>query len=498
MQHNGHHDPLALPKGDMMFSKTTEVFKRSMEQVNGLNESLFQAANSCYTYGFDEYLKTLRYNSYLMNRMVEAGLIPTMKSFFEMERDISNPLIDAARGARPLQDSLKEIGGRVHSGTKYHRLVTTLGRDLFGSATFEGERVLAENRYMKLSYLPAKRRSDAEDLPAVFHVGGFLPYSDRIFRILPEANLFMPFIERGMPVYAMELKGDKKELGDLSGYTIEALIEMLDELSAVAFEHAGGKKMVIEGYCGLAMPMLSFLAAKPKQADQRFSVAFTMVAPIDGRECRILGEMLDKVPQHLFLTQFSLAQLSGGYVDGDNLRLGMDIPLGSFFPKSPFGRFMRGWKKNAFAKISSIDDLNPSQRRELAGAYWISPENCKRFPVPLDQARFTTRLWLDGIGEDLRLPYVYNGKQLDLHNIVDKTGIQLVGFYGGQDVVVPDATANILKQTMGNRYTHVVHPQAGHISYVLSPELWNAKVEGAFEPNPLELVLAIAGGKTSA
>jgi hypothetical protein len=130
------------------------------------------------------------------------------------------------------------------------------------------------------------------------------------------------------------------------------------------------------------------------------------------------------------------------------------------------------------------------QRREMAGAYWISPENAKRFPMPVDMVRLFVRLFRDGIGEDLVVPATHEGKPISLRRIVDETGIHLVGFYGEKDRVVPESTARVLQWGMGERYTHVVHRKAGHISYVLSPEQWDPRHPHAFEPNPLALLLA--------
>lgn len=474
-----------------LFQTGTSCYSRSVEQWSHLGAGLLQTGTSCYAYSMDEYLKTVRYNVYLFNRMMEAGVIPTMRSFFALERDITDPLLETFRGDRTLADAMEEVSARMQSAGKYQKLVRIFGRQLFGSATFTGETRLAENDFVTLTYIPPKVADESK--PALFHVGGFLPYSDRIFRILPEANLFLPFLERGVGVYAMELKGDRHELGDVR-VTLPRFIDTVDEMSRIAFSHNIGisrqRKMVLEGYCGLAMPALAFIAAKPKEADERFKLAMTMVAPVDGRECRILAKMVDKVPTHLFITQFTMSELLGGsYIDGDSMRLGMDIPLGSFFPKSPFGRFMRGWKLKELSSIDKIEDLDAGQRRELAGAYWISPENCKRFPMPVDLSRFATGLWLDGVEDDLRIPYVYKGRQLNLRTILDETKINVVGCYGGQDMVVPNQTAKPLIEGMGDRYTHVVHPEAGHISYVLSPEVWSKDHPKALDPNPIDLIL---------
>jgi len=149
-----------------------------------------------------------------------------------------------------------------------------------------------------------------------------------------------------------------------------------------------------------------------------------------------------------------------------------------------------GWKQEDYARISRVDQLSPAQRKELAGAYWISPENARRSPMPSDVTNFTTQLWVHGIDESLEVPYRYRGEQLSFRTIVEKTGLEIAGFYGGRDRVVPEKTAHIMK-TLGDRYTHVVHPKAGHISYVMSPEIWNPSHKYALDPNPIDLVLQL-------
>jgi hypothetical protein len=44
----------------------------------------------------------------------------------------------------------------------------------------------------------------------------------------------------------------------------------------------------------------------------------------------------------------------------------------------------------------------------------------------------------------------------------------------------------------GDRYRHVVHPLAGHISYVMSPGQWLTSHPMAFKPNPIDLILGAA------
>jgi pimeloyl-ACP methyl ester carboxylesterase len=101
----------------------------------------------------------------------------------------------------------------------------------------------------------------------------------------------------------------------------------------------------------------------------------------------------------------------------------------------------------------------------------------------------TSRLWRQGIADNHQLPFTYRGKPLSLKSIRDRTSIKLLGFYGGQDRVVPEATARPLKQTLKERYPHVVYPKAGHIAFVLTPASWNPRSKKAFAPNPAELMI---------
>lgn len=477
----------------MWLDTSTSKLKNLIDRAVDLRSEAVGGALNLTTSGVDQLNKTLQLNSYLLRRGVEAGVAPGLDALLSVNADLYQTMLRTLAGVESPLTGLRGIGGRLKSGLRYDRLVKTWGKELFGSASFEGERRLVEDDHFSLSYLPPKKGVEPAGV-SLFHVGGFLPYSDRIFRALPEANFFSPFLERGVPVYALELRRDRR-VGNLGQMTLERFIDRIDRLSDVAFAHgnrhtgAPERKMLIEGYCGLAMPTLCYLAARPQQADTKFKVALLLTAPIDGRKCTMLSELLQLLPPHLLVTQLKLSQLLGGYVPGDNLRAGIDIPLGAFFGKSALGRFATGWERAALGGITSIDDLDPAQRLELALAYWISPENCKRHPMPLDVVRPFLRLFIDGIERDLTVPATYRGRPLRLTTILEETGIQLAGFYGGKDPVVPNSTAQVLVEAMGDRYTHMVHDKAGHITYIICPQLWNAGLP--VSPNPLEVALEL-------
>ena len=210
---------------------------------------------------------------------------------------------------------------------------------------------------------------------------------------------------------------------------------------------------------------------------------------MDGSKCESLAVAMHATPDKLLDANLTLWGLVGGYLPGDTTRLGIDMPLKAVFYKTPFGYFLAGWHRTDWAKVNAIADLNPNQRRDLAGAYWVSADNSNRFPIPVDLARYTAKLFKKGIPPTGDLPHTYAGRQLSLKTIATETKLKLFGFYGGRDPVVPDRTAHILISFFGDRYTHVVHPDAGHISYVLSPKLWDPQNAKGLKPNPIDLLL---------
>lgn len=457
----------------------------ALETLGQLQRQLFARGNDYYRRVGREAVRTAGMNGFLWNRMIEGGLVPAMSSLTAVQDQIADSWVKVATGRRSFADHVREMGERTSAGLRYGRLLTTLGKELFGSATFAGEQLLWESELFTLSYLPPAAVA-GERPPALFHVGGFLPFGDRIFRMLPETNLFLPFLQRGIPVYALEVRRGSRPAASL---TLERFIELIDEASEVAFHHDGDRRMMIEGYCGLAMQALAYLAALPEQAERKFKVAFTMVGPIDGRRCAVLNDMIERTPDYAIQLGQSLAALNGGYVSGETLQRGIDIPFASFFWKTPLGRFVVGWQRRELATVDSLAELGFAERRELAGGYWISPENSRETPIPADLVRFSTRLWRHGIEPDGKVPFRYKGEKLSLATIRDRTSIEVVGFYGAKDRVVPPDTAQILSDLLRDRYTHVVHKGVGHIGYVLSPEVWDPAHARALQPNPIDVVL---------
>jgi|GEM_PF-438274 len=465
--------------------------ERITQNINDLSISFIEKSFENYSKGLEDIMNTFGLSRYFLSRIFDGGIVPTVTSLLEIERDITDGWLQVLYGQREFTDYYNEISNRVMAGSKYEKLMNTYGKELFGSAKFDGEKVLAQNNHLILYYIPPKNGVTPNGI-AIFHAGGILPYSDKIFRFLPEANFFERFTEKGFAIYSVELNGDKDTIKNYGELTLEKYVDYLDEFSKIAFEHNGKQKMIIEGYCGLVMQAYAFLMAKPEVAEERFKAAMTFVAPIDGRKCEILAEIMIKMPQNLLLTHFTIANLlGGGVVSGDSLRRTQDIALRGFFPKTKFGRFITGWKAKDYANVNSIEDLTPAQRKDLAGAYWISAENCNRYPVPVDLARYSARLFRIGIADNGDLPYTYKGKKLSFADLYKKTGLKLIGFYGAKDRLVPHQTAEILNKIFKDRYIHIVHENAGHISYVLSPEVWDKNNKKALVPNPIEEIVRV-------
>lgn len=433
--------------------------------------------------------KAMQFNASLYSRFMKDGVLPAMKGAARIQQDVMSSWIDVLAGKQSVRGHLNRMTNKTISGLRYDTLVHTLGRDLFGSARFKGERVLADSDLFRLSYIPPAKGSRPQKA-AVFHVGGFLPYGDRIFRFLPEANLFDPLLKQGIPIYAMELKKDCQRSQSFSRCSLESVIDAIDRFSDVAHRHHG-RKLVLEGYCGLGVHALSYLAAKPEAADAKFSVAALMVTPVDGKACTAINEVMSSIPEPVHQANWALARAFGRYLGGEVVGAGLNLALGDWYSKTPAGRFTAGWKSGNWSSVRKVDQLTPEQRKSLAGAYWISPEAALRCPMPLDLTESASRLWRQGITSNHQLPFSYRGQPLSLRSIRDRTSIQLVGFYGGRDKVVPEATATPLKQTLGGRYTHVVYPEAGHIAFVLTPESWNPRSKKGFAPNPAELMIKL-------
>lgn len=436
-------------------------------------------------------LKVMRLASYATYQTLEGSVFPAFDALLGMQETWTGSVLSLVRGETGLRDFARLSGERVVSAAKFGRLVRKFGSQLYGSARFEGETVLQEDTFLKLSYIPPKPGTTQQRV-AVFHAGGGLPYGDRIFRFLPEANLYDRFLERGIPVYAVELRGDRKQV-DYAGLTLEHLIDAVDGMSATAFEHNGRRKMILEGYCGHGMQVMAFAAAKPGEADERFCAIATFVSPYDGRECTMLAELPSLMPESWTEVSFAMARILGrGYVPGDGMRMSLDLGLRTTFHKTPLAHVAAGWNQESYARVKKLEDLDKKQRRDLAGAYWISPHSARRFALPLDLVRYASRLFTEGVGPAGELPAVYRGRVLSLRTLVQETKLRIISFYGGRDMMIPDRTAYGVMPILEDRYRHVVHPHAGHISYILSPKSWQPGKTYSLDPNPVDVMLETA------
>ena len=432
-------------------------------------------------------IRLLQLGSSSSHRMFEGSVAPALHAVVQVQQDMAGSALGWLRGERSWGEAVDENWQRLRSGLRYGSLVSTWGKQLFGSARFAGEQVLLEDRFLRLSYIPAAEGVPAQPV-AIFHAGGGIPYSDRLFRLLPEANFYDRFRERGLAVYAMELRGDRYEV-DYSGLDFNKLVDTIERMSTVAYEHCGRRKMILEGFCGHGMQTLAYVAAKPEDADAKFAAIAVFVSPIDGTECKELSESVMLMPEQWIDGTTAMWRMLGGYVPGDSLRTGLDLSLKTTFHKTPLGYFTAGWGQKELAAAKSIGDLTPPQRRDLAGAYWISPDNANRFPLPIDLSSFATSLFRHGIGKDGSIPYAYRGQALSFQAIRERTHMPMFGFYGGRDVMVPDRTAYALISCIGERYHHVLHPQVGHISYIFSPRMWKPSDPRGLRPNPIDLLL---------
>ncbi|HEY3447028.1 MAG TPA: hypothetical protein VGK67_11720 [Myxococcales bacterium] len=459
--------------------------------MQSASRTVLEKGTTATSYLAEETLRAARASLYLTSHTLEGQVLPIFSSMSEWRQDIERSWMDALSGKKHIAEHARELGERISSGSRYKKLVEGLGRQLFGSAVYAGEQVLAKNDVFRLSYLPAKAGSPNTGV-SLFFVGGFIPYGDKLFRFLPEASLFDRYLERGIPVYLMELAGDRHEIkAGLGKVTAEKQIDWIDEMAEVAFRHNGGRKMVLQGYCGSGVAATAYLAARPKDADQKFKLATLFVTPIDAKKCSVFAELVSNLPRSLVWTTLQRSQLLGGYLSGVEMWAGLDTGLKNVFSKTPLGRFASGWKKPGFAKVQTLSDLDPMQRFELAGAYWISVHNADRFPIPVELVRLALHLYDKGASEadGGDLGFTYKGKPVKLANIAQNSQLRMTAFFAGLDKLVQEESGHVLAKLLGPRYRQLTHPTAAHVSYVCFPALWNPAHPKAFLPNPVDVIL---------
>ena len=436
-------------------------------------------------------IKSLKFATFNTNAWMRGGVIPAVEAAQQMNRVVQKGVLDASQGKRTWSSFRLEVYDRIHAGYRYSLAIKTLGKQIFGSAKFDGETVIAEDGPFQMSYIPpsGKLDEDSKTPKVIFHASGAIPYGDQIFRLTPDHNLFGRFLERGIGIYAMELKKECEsgKIGDLS---MDALIDIIKNLSDKAFEHNEQRKMLLEGYCGHGTQAMAYLAAMPEDAERKFSMFCAFVSPIDGSRCTRLADGIQSTPANLTNSLLWLWKRLGGTVPGDSLRIGLDMSLGALYHKTRLGYFNTGWLRPDLLAAQQVKTLSTRHKRDLAGSYWVSPESARRFPVPVDITKFTNALFTEGISPQGDLPWSYKGNKLTLADVAEKTTFPIAGFFGELDEIVPPQTAHILPHIFGDRYTHVVHPKLGHISYILSPAKWKKGHARSLDPNPVDIMMA--------
>lgn len=366
---------------------------------------------------------------------------------------------------------------RQKSAINFQRFVQTFGKELFGSAIYDGEKLLAENDLFKLTHIPVKK--GVEKRASMFHLGGFVPYSDNLFRLLPKANFFDRFIENGIDVYEMKCKCDttryNAQLLDLS---VERIIESAHVFSDIAFEHAGREKMILEGYCGTGVHTYTAYLADPESMARKFRLIATFVSPLDAKQCTIFEQM------HEILAYLNPEDSS---VDGRTICSLLDTIQERVFEKTPLGALVHGWKNKEYAKIEKIEDLSHRQQSELAAWYWLSLEHGSLYPLSKDLYAFYSRLFTLGVSKAGVLPYEHKGQVINLNDL-KKTGIKVLAFLGDKDHLVDFRTADVLRDILGKQCEIVVHEKTGHVAYIFNPNRWQKDDPRAFKPDILETI----------
>jgi len=400
---------------------------------------------------------------------LKSSMIPFTNEIMEMNK--------IGLSADP-QQMLSDWTERQRSAINFQRFVGTFGKELFGSAVYEGEKLLTENELFKLTYIPAKK--GVQKRASLFHLGGFVPYSDNLFRLLPKANLFDRFIENGIDVYEMKLKCDTKHPNPhLLNLSVEQIIGSVHAFSDIAFAHAGKQKMILEGYCGTGVHVYTSYLADIEGMARKFDLLLTFVSPLDARKCTIFEQM------HEILNYLNPEESS---VDGRTISSLLDTIQERVFEKTPMGALVHGWKNKEYAKIEKIEDLSHRQQSELAAWYWLSLEHGSYYPLSKDLYAFYSRLFAQGVSEAGVLPYEYKGRILNLNDL-KKTGVKVLAFLGDKDHLVDCHTADVLYDILGKRQAEVVvHEKTGHVAYIFNPNRWDRDDPRAFKPDIFETI----------
>lgn len=433
----------------------------------------------------EEGLRSARAGLFVASHLIDGHVIPALDAGEGIVRDVEAAGLEAVDGRTA--EPLRRLGVKAKSGSAYAKLVDTVGRDLLGSARFAGETTLADNGVYRLQYLPPAEGVPRSDV-AIFFVGGFIPYGDRLFRFLPEANLFDRYLERGLPVYLMEVSGDGSAPKSLENVTAEQVVDWIDAFAGIAFTHNGERRLSAQGYCGSAIHLLSWLSALPGSAGEKIATATLYAPPLDARRC-LLAEPVSLIPRSLMWATLRRSELFGGRYHGLELWAGLDVSLRNVFRKTSAGRFATGWRKPELAGQRDANGLSVKRRFELADAYWTSIDNARRHSMPVALVRQAMHLHERGVDADGHLGFSYRGRPVGLRALATESRIRVCAFFGGRDKLVPPEAGRPLKVFLGDRYREVFHPNAAHVGYVCRPDQWRTGGPDAFDPNPLDVIL---------
>ena len=421
------------------------------------------------------------------------GGLQAARSIADMQKVTMDSAVEVMFGRQSPAAAMWDMQQRGSSALSYPLLVNTVGRRLWGSAHYPGEEVLtAEHPHFRLSYIPPQGTHEHGPGP-VFHVGGFLPQGDLVFRALPEASFLGQLSAHGIPVYAMELRRDGEQASPGS-CTLETMIDAVSAFSDLAFEHAGRERMTIEGYCGLGLQTLAYLAAKPEEVDAKFRAAKFYVAPVDGRVCRKIGQLVDNMPQELKQAAQGAVASWDNAIPGLAVMSTIDLALDSWLAKTPWGQMEFGWRKGHYAGLpDDPQQWSPADRRDVAGGFWTSAANAWDSPMPHELAALASGAWTDGVGphNGYQLAGSYRGQPISLEAIRDATGLFVLGFYGRKDAMVPVATFDPISELLPGRSKVFEHEHAGHVTYSLSPGQWDPNHPRPLDPHPVEVMRSL-------
>lgn len=420
---------------------------------------------------FKEYVKQSESFLDYYKKQIHANFIPAFEEMMQLTQINLNI---------KMEDKVEEYSKRWKAAEVFEKLKDTYGPKLLGSAKYEGETPLGENELYAFNYIPAKKNK--QKVASLFNVGGFIPYSDHLFRYLPEANLFDRFIENGIEVYEMKLKCKNDEYNPhLLNLTIAKTIESVHKYSDIAFSHNGNKKMILSGYCGTGINTYTSFLADQENMAKKFSMISTFVSPVDGSKCKIFDEIYN-------ILENSKYKITG-MVEGYDLHNVFDLVQETAYEKTEIGNMIHGWKNPDYADVNKFEDLTPKQRAFITLWYWVSLKHGSYYPLSKDVCDFYYKIFREGVKEDGILPYVYNGKELNLHDL-KKYNMPVIVFLGDKDNLVVHETADILVKILGNLFTKILHEKTGHVAYILNPNRWNKNDPRAFKPDIIETILS--------